>query len=78
MKSKYILFVALAAPVCTTTCGEAGLFQLPIRDVQVLPNVSDSFMKGIALSVGTPPQDIVLLPWPSVTPSPFVSMIVVS
>ncbi|KAI1760425.1 acid protease [Hypoxylon sp. FL1150] len=64
MKSIYLLLVTLVAPVCTTTCEEVSPFQLPIKDVQVLPNISESFMRGISLSVGTPPQDIVLLPWP--------------
>jgi hypothetical protein len=36
---------------------------LPIRDVQVLSDVKDSFMKGIAAKVGSPEQDVVLLPW---------------
>ncbi|KIV90889.1 hypothetical protein PV10_05493 [Exophiala mesophila] len=37
---------------------------LPLRDVQVNATVTDSFMTGIPAQVGTPPQDIVLLPWP--------------
>ncbi|OTA70140.1 acid protease [Hypoxylon sp. EC38] len=45
-------------------CNEVNPFQLPIRDVQVLPDIPDSFMKGIAATVGTPPQNIVVLAWP--------------
>ncbi|KAI1452190.1 acid protease [Annulohypoxylon moriforme] len=50
--------------VQATKCDETSPIQVPIRDVQVLPDVPNSFMKGIAASVGTPPQNIVLLPWP--------------
>ncbi|KAF5230538.1 hypothetical protein FANTH_13785 [Fusarium anthophilum] len=36
---------------------------LPLQDVQVLPDVANSFMKGIPAKIGTPPQNLVLLPW---------------
>ncbi|KAF5655264.1 hypothetical protein FCIRC_13909 [Fusarium circinatum] len=36
---------------------------LPLQDVQVLPDVPSSFMRGIPAKIGTPPQDLVLLPW---------------
>ena len=39
---------------------------LPIKDVQVNSTVPDSLMKGIPARIGTPEQDIVLLPWPYV------------
>ncbi|EXJ81473.1 hypothetical protein A1O3_07765 [Capronia epimyces CBS 606.96] len=35
----------------------------PIKDVQVNKPVLDSFMKGIPAKIGTPEQDIVLMPW---------------
>lgn len=36
---------------------------LPIRDIQVLSENKESYMRGIAAQVGTPPQNLVLLPW---------------
>ncbi|KAK8104417.1 uncharacterized protein PG998_011450 [Apiospora kogelbergensis] len=36
---------------------------LPLKDVQVLPRVKDSYMRGIPIKVGTPPQDLVVMPW---------------
>lgn len=36
---------------------------LPIEDVQVIPDVEGSFTYGISASIGTPPQNIVVLPW---------------
>ncbi|KAI2605960.1 acid protease [Hypoxylon fragiforme] len=46
------------------SCDDIEPFQLPIKDVQVLPEIPNSLMRGIAATVGTPPQNIVLLPWP--------------
>ncbi|KAI2625072.1 acid protease [Hypoxylon sp. NC1633] len=46
------------------TLRDTSPFQLPVRDVQVVPDIPDSFMRGIAATIGTPPQNIVLLPWP--------------
>ena len=48
---------------------------LPLQDVQVNATVADSFMTGIPAQVGTPPQDIVLLPWPFVFFSRLISRI---
>lgn len=39
---------------------------LPIKDVQVNSTVPDSLMKGIPAKVGSPEQDVLFLPWPSV------------
>ncbi|KAH6950765.1 aspartic peptidase domain-containing protein [Fusarium avenaceum] len=36
---------------------------LPIRSVQVYPDIKDSYMIGIPAEIGTPPQNLVLLPW---------------
>ncbi|GKT45017.1 uncharacterized protein ColSpa_05198 [Colletotrichum spaethianum] len=36
---------------------------LPIQDVQVDPDIPNSFMRGIPAKIGTPAQDIVMLPW---------------
>ncbi|KAH6867716.1 aspartic peptidase domain-containing protein [Thelonectria olida] len=35
----------------------------PIRDVQVIPEVDDSFIKRIPARIGSPEQDIVIMPW---------------
>ncbi|KAM7194042.1 Aspartic peptidase domain containing protein [Naviculisporaceae sp. PSN 640] len=50
-----------ATPACESAT--ASPLALPITDVQVLPSVGDSFMRGIPARIGTPPQDIVVLPW---------------
>lgn len=50
-----------ATPACESAT--ATPLALPITDVQVLPSIPDSFMRGIPARIGTPPQDIVLLPW---------------
>ncbi|KAH6977349.1 aspartic peptidase domain-containing protein [Ilyonectria sp. MPI-CAGE-AT-0026] len=54
----FLLIPARAASIC-----DAEPLVLAIQDVQVLPNVQDSYMKGIAAQIGSPAQDIVLLPW---------------
>ncbi|KAI2473152.1 acid protease [Annulohypoxylon bovei var. microspora] len=56
--------IALAVTVHATDCEEISPFQVSIRDIQVIPETPNSLMKGIAATVGTPPQNIVLLPWP--------------
>jgi hypothetical protein len=45
-----------------SSCGPQVL-SLPIQDVQVIPSIPDSFMRGIPLRAGTPAQDLVVLPW---------------
>ena len=37
--------------------------ELPLTDVQILPSVKDSLVRGIPATVGSPAQKIVLLPW---------------
>ncbi|KAI1088798.1 acid protease [Rostrohypoxylon terebratum] len=62
-----IFYADLIIPILTvyaTQCNEIRPFQVPIRDVQVIPENPSSFMQGIPATIGTPPQDIVLLPWP--------------
>ncbi|KAI1270375.1 aspartic peptidase domain-containing protein [Xylariaceae sp. FL1019] len=44
-------------------CTDITPLQLPITDIQVLPNIPDSYMRGIKAGVGDPVQDIVVLPW---------------
>lgn len=48
--------------VLGTVCDTEPL-ALPIEDVRVLPDVEDSYMRGIPAKIGSPAQDIVLLPW---------------
>lgn len=44
-------------------------FAVPIREVQVYPDIADSYMIGIPAKIGSrPEQDIVLAPWPYVLP----------
>lgn len=50
--------VSVAATMC-----DLPVLSLPLRDVQVLPSVKDSYMRGIPLQVGTATQDLVVLPW---------------
>lgn len=54
----FLLIPVRAASIC-----DAEPLVLTIQDVQVLPDVQDSYMKGIAAQIGSPAQDIVLLPW---------------
>lgn len=62
---RYLLAVAL---VLSTAAGEAECdfepISLALTDVQVLPDVKDSFMRGIPAKIGSPEQNIILLPWP--------------
>ena len=41
-------------------------FAVPIKDVQVDASITDSFMRGIPATIGTPEQNILLAPWPFV------------
>lgn len=65
--SQLLLLLPLVAIAYGELNCDADPIALPIRDVQVLSDVEDSYMKGIAAKVGTPSQDIVLLPWAYVT-----------
>ncbi|KAF5022906.1 hypothetical protein F66182_5025 [Fusarium sp. NRRL 66182] len=53
-----ILPVRCASP---PSCNAEPL-ALPLGDVQVLPEVRESYIRGISTQVGTPPQNLVLLP----------------
>ncbi|KAI9166491.1 hypothetical protein HJFPF1_02593 [Paramyrothecium foliicola] len=57
------LLASVARAYGSPNC-KAEPIELPIRDIQVLPDIKDSLMKGVAAKVGTPPQNLVLLPWP--------------
>lgn len=58
-----MLWLFLLIPVRAASICDAEPLVLTIQDVQVLPDVQDSYMKGIAAQIGSPVQDIVLLPW---------------
>ncbi|KAH8819858.1 aspartic peptidase domain-containing protein [Xylogone sp. PMI_703] len=56
------LLVLLFTRTEGTSCG-SKVVSLPLKDVQVLPDIENSLMRGIPAKVGTPSQDIVVLPW---------------
>lgn len=58
----YGLIIGLGATLALASC-DVEPVALPIQDVQVDPNVPDSYMRGIPAKLGTPSQDIVMLPW---------------
>ncbi|KAK3293754.1 aspartic peptidase domain-containing protein [Chaetomium fimeti] len=58
-------FIALwAGRAFGATCDTAAPMALPITDVIVDPSIPGSFMRGVPAKIGTPPQDIVVMPWP--------------
>lgn len=60
-----ILFIALwAGRALGATCDMVLPMALPITDVIVDPSIPGSFMRGVPAKIGTPPQDIVVMPWP--------------
>ncbi|KAI1018512.1 hypothetical protein LB503_005641 [Fusarium chuoi] len=59
---RFLLTFLFVRRALTSSC-DAEPLVLPLQDVQVLPDVADSFMKGIPAKIGTPPQNLVLLPW---------------
>ncbi len=64
------VFLAFTAARAGAVSCNSQPIALPIRDVQVLPNVANSFMKGIPVRVGSPLQDLAVLPWAYVPDSP--------
>nr|XP_036577380.1 uncharacterized protein CTRU02_12613 [Colletotrichum truncatum]KAF6784351.1 hypothetical protein CTRU02_12613 [Colletotrichum truncatum] len=58
----YWLLIGIGATLVVASC-DVEPVALPIQDVQVDPKTPNSFMRGIPAKVGTPPQDIVMLPW---------------
>ncbi|KAI0893467.1 acid protease [Annulohypoxylon nitens] len=66
MKSTLLLrVIGLVVNVYATRCDEMTPLSIPIKEFSVSNGfANDSYMEGIAASVGTIPQDIVLLPWP--------------
>ncbi|KAK5096491.1 hypothetical protein LTR70_001665 [Exophiala xenobiotica] len=60
-----LLYQVAGAAECT-----GNVFALPIKDVLVDSSIENSYVIGIPASVGTPEQDVVLLPWASVLGTP--------
>lgn len=63
--TKWLLATALV--LSTASCDEECDFEpisLRLEDVQVLPDIKSSFMRGIPAKIGSSEQDILLLPWP--------------
>lgn len=61
-----LLLSALIAPShASTGCGAAAI-SIPLQDTKVLDDVKDSYMIGLRTKLGTPFQDILMLPWPYV------------
>ena len=54
--------VALPSVVYGANCDFEPI-ALPITDVQVLPDVEGSLMRGIPATIGSSNQSIVMLPW---------------
>lgn len=54
--------ILLPLPVDAAECAGKA-FALPLKDVLVDPNIENSYVMGIPATVGTPEQNVVLLPW---------------
>lgn len=66
--SSFMIFLILLCVVLMSTASgavncDASPVSLPIEDIQVVPDISGSFMVGLRATVGSPSQDIVMLPW---------------
>jgi len=59
-----LCIITAAGQSSAVECSPAKAVALPIKDVLVDPSIADSFMRGIPARIGSPPQPIVLLPWP--------------
>lgn len=57
-----IVVVLFAVAIWGSDCDVEPL-SLALTDVQVLPDVEGSFMRGIPAKIDEPAQDIVMLPW---------------
>lgn len=58
--------VALTSLVLSTWAAQCNVEpqRILIQDTQVLPDVNGSNMIGMRATIGSPPQDILMLPWP--------------
>ncbi|KAI1171737.1 aspartic peptidase domain-containing protein [Nemania sp. FL0916] len=46
------------------SCGDIKPLAFPITDIQILSDNPQSLTKGVLAGIGTPPQNIAVLPWP--------------
>ncbi|KAI1154307.1 acid protease [Nemania diffusa] len=60
----FLPLVLVCVLASAMSCGDIEPLAFPITDVQIIPNITNSFTKGIQAGVGTPRQNIVFLPWP--------------
>ncbi|KAK0755095.1 aspartic peptidase domain-containing protein [Schizothecium vesticola] len=58
-----IVHLVLAVWASSVLGQECGPVAFPITDVRTDLAAANSFMRGIPAKIGTPPQDIVMLPW---------------
>ncbi|KAH8666479.1 aspartic peptidase domain-containing protein [Xylariales sp. PMI_506] len=61
--SSLVTFFAFLYGIAEATSCNFQPVSLPLKDIQVLPDIANSFMRGIPVTIGSPPQDIVVLPW---------------
>ncbi|KAK4200412.1 aspartic peptidase domain-containing protein [Triangularia verruculosa] len=59
-----LVFATWIGRVLSSGCEPVPPFALPITDIQVNSSITNSFMRGIPMNIGTPPKSIVVLPWP--------------
>ncbi|QSZ37859.1 hypothetical protein DSL72_008959 [Monilinia vaccinii-corymbosi] len=57
-----LFIISLCSLAEATSCSYSAI-SLPLRDIQVLPDIENSYMRGIPATVGSPAQNIVVLPW---------------
>ncbi|KAI3395022.1 hypothetical protein diail_1845 [Diaporthe ilicicola] len=59
-----LLLSTLIVPSHASTGCDATAISIPPQDTKVLDDVEDSYMIGLRTKLGTPSQDILMLPWP--------------
>lgn len=57
-----LIAASITASYASGNC-DAAAISIPIQDTKVLDDVEDSYMIGLRTKLGTPSQDILLLPW---------------
>ncbi|KAK0721265.1 aspartic peptidase domain-containing protein [Apiosordaria backusii] len=58
------VFTTWIGRVLSAGCDPVPPLALPITDIKISSSIANSFMRGIPVNIGTPPQSIVVLPWP--------------
>lgn len=62
MLSLALVLASLAVSTRATNC-DVDPIRVAIQDTQVLPDVNGSYMIGLRATVGSPAQNILMLPW---------------